>query len=221
MKHDVGDRGDSNVTPVKNSPFRAIVEYVARVSEEVPRDAPGGKIVEKMAGEDVPKLISAAEDSRIVFEPMVLRLTVSDPGMPEVVSFEEAAVASMLEETNWMVVETIIGDNARPGLVDSAAGAADLAEERSGPSPSDKEIGVPTVAITDVAILVLNRSVDADASDVTEGTTARVPDSTLEVGKVPVAVVVPSSTADGTTAVVDNVSSFSLDIDRSGFDYQY
>lgn len=186
VKHDVGERGDSNVTPVSDSPLRVIVGYVARVSDEVPRDAPAGKIVEKMAGEDVPKLISAAEDARRVLEPMVFRSTVSDPGMPEVVSFEETAVAAMAEETTWMVVESIKGDNGRSGIVDAA-------EERSGPSPSDKEIGVTRAG----------------------GTTSRA----LEVGKMSVAVEVPSSRADAdtSTAVVDDVSSFSLGIDRSGF----
>lgn len=141
-----------------------------------------------MAGEDVPKLISAAEDPRRVLEPMVFRLAVSDPGMPEVVSFEETAVAAMAEETTWMVVESIKGDNGRS---DSAAGRA---EERSGPNPSDKEIGVPRAG----------------------GTTSRA----LEVGKVLVIVEVPSSRADAdaSAAVVDDVSSFSLGIDRSGFD---
>lgn len=171
VKHDVGERGDSNVTPVKDNPFRATVEYVARVSEEVPRDAPEGRIVEKMAGEDVPKLINAAEDSRTVLELIALRLTVRDPGMPEVVRTDEAAVAAILEETTWMLVEPVMGDRGRPGVVVSAV---DVTEVRSGPRPLDRETGEPTVAISeDVAERSGPRPLDRErgepTADVSEG----------------------------------------------------
>lgn len=238
------------------------------VSEDVPRDCPEGRIVEKMAGEDVPKLINAAEDSRAGSEPIVLKLILSDSGMPEVVSLEEAIVAAIVEETTWMVVEPVSSDNGKLGLAVTAADAIDEAEESNGPSPFDKEIGEATVAIIDVAISEVDRgesravvavdrsgpspfdkemgeatvatadvampgvdkSVDTGARETSEGSMARELDSTLNIGKVPVMVDVPSPSTvraneelprTDTIAGLDSDPSFSLDTDRSGFEHQH
>lgn len=42
----VGERGANSVTPVKEILFKAMVEYVVRPTEDVPRDSPGGRTVE-------------------------------------------------------------------------------------------------------------------------------------------------------------------------------
>lgn len=69
--------------------------------------------------------------------------------MPEVVRTEEAMVAAMLDESSWIEVEPVGSDN-RP--VVSAAGAIDVAADRSGPIPLDREIGEPTAVITEGAM---------------------------------------------------------------------
>lgn len=84
-------------------------------------------MVENMAGEDVPKLISAAEDSTTVLELMLLRLTVSGSGIPEVVKTDETAVAAMMEEITSIAVESVTRGNVRPGLVVSETDTTDVA----------------------------------------------------------------------------------------------
>lgn len=46
VKQEVGERGANSVTPVKETLFKAMVEYVVRPTEDVPIDSPGGRTVE-------------------------------------------------------------------------------------------------------------------------------------------------------------------------------
>lgn len=86
------------MTLVKDSPLRAMVEKVVRICEDVPSDRPEGSNVEITAGEDVPKLISAADDARAISELSRLKFAGNAWGMPEVVKAEEAAVGAIVDE---------------------------------------------------------------------------------------------------------------------------
>lgn len=99
IKQDVGERGANIVTPVREALDKAMVAYVVKIVDEVPRDIPGGKTVEKTAGEIVPKLIKAADDSRATLDVTRLRFTDKDSGMPDVVNSEKAAVGTSVEES--------------------------------------------------------------------------------------------------------------------------
>lgn len=63
-----------------------------------------GRTVEKTAGEDVPKLISAADDSRDMSELLRLRLTDKAGGIPEVVRADDGAVGASIEVIGSMIV---------------------------------------------------------------------------------------------------------------------
>lgn len=99
VKQDVGERGANKVTLVREALAKAIVEYVVKIIDEVPRDIPGGKTVENTAGDVVPKLIKATDDSRAVLDETRLRFTDKDSGMPDVVNSEKVAVGTSVEES--------------------------------------------------------------------------------------------------------------------------
>lgn len=76
-------------------------------------EKPGGMTVEKTAGEDVPKLMSAADDPRDMSELTRLRLTDKAGGMPEVVNADDGAVGAIIEVIGSMMVSA-------PGAVSEA-----------------------------------------------------------------------------------------------------
>lgn len=104
--------------------------------------------MEKTAGEDDPKLIKAADDTRAGFELTRLRLMDRESGIPEVVRSDGAAVGVRVADSTWISEEPAVAapdgtEKPRPRLdVDDVA-----LEERKGPSPSDSEIAEATVFV--------------------------------------------------------------------------
>lgn len=129
VKQDVGERGASNVTPVREALLRVIVAWVVRVFEDVPIDSPGGSTVDNMAGEKVPKLMSAVDESKPGIVVARLRSTDKESGTPEVERSEEVAVGVMVSESTPMTVSSAESSDE--------LGVEEL-EDRSGPRPSDK-----------------------------------------------------------------------------------
>lgn len=154
-------------------------------TEDVPMDMPEGRTVENTAGEDVPKLINAADDARAGLEVTSLRLTDKDPGTPEVVRCEDAAVGAMVEDITRILVETVsVGSNEVDLMDEAGVGVVDVSEDRSGPRPSDR---VTTEATVSAPLDGLTRGLEVRLD--------RIPvvvpvDEKPKVGKVPVKVAV-------------------------------
>ena len=138
-------------------------------------------MVENTAGDDVPKLMSAADEARDVSELTRLRLTDKAGGMPEVVKADDGAVAAIVEEIGCMVVPT-------PGelgmMVVLEADVAVALEESRGPRPLEREMAEATVGAP-VAVTV----VVVVTTEVTRGLVGRLSmDKPLRDGRVPTSV---------------------------------
>ena len=136
------------MTPVKDKPLRAMVEKVVRTGEDVPSERPEGSLVEMTAGEDVPKLISAADDARAISELSMLKFAGKASGMPEVVKTEEAAVGESVEEITSMLLSISGGAERTSKLL-----VRDFVtlEDSSGPRPPDREMADAVVGTADVS----------------------------------------------------------------------
>lgn len=114
----------------------------------MPSEAPEGSIVEMTAGEDVPKLIRAADDARTISELSRLKFADKASGIPEVVRAEEAAVGAIVEEiTSMLLSVSTATERATELLVDDMV----LVEDSSGPRPPDKDTADAIVGTADVS----------------------------------------------------------------------
>jgi hypothetical protein len=99
------------------------------------------------AGEDVPKLISAADDARTISELSRLKFAGNASGIPEVVRAEEAAVGAIVEEITSMMSSVPTATERATELV---VKETVLLEDSSGPRPPDRETADATVGTADV-----------------------------------------------------------------------
>ena len=190
----------------------------------MPREAPEGIIVERTAGEDVPKLISAADDARTISELSRLKFAGNASGIPEVVRAEEAAVGAIVEEiTSMLSSVSTATERAAELLVKDMASL----EDSSGPRPPDRETADATVGTADVSASGLVERLDMDSGhgeDVRDSETGfeASDDGAPGSGNVPVRVEVQSegSTTPGvvpprteTTAGVEAEPGVSLSIE--------
>lgn len=121
---------------------------MVRICEDVPSEAPEGSIVEMTAGEDVPKLIKAADDARTISELSRLKFADNASGIPEVVRAEETAVGAIVEEiTSMLLSVSTATERATELLADDMV----LVEESSGPRPPDKDTADTIVGTADVS----------------------------------------------------------------------
>lgn len=134
-----------------------MVEKVVSICEEVPSERPDGNTVEITAGEDVPKLIKAADDARDMSELSRLMFADSTAGMPEVVKAEEAAVGANVDEITSMLA-SVSGITERASEL--PAGDFVVLEDSSGPRPLDKEMADTTVGTANVVASGLVGRVD-------------------------------------------------------------
>lgn len=110
-----------------------------RVCDDVPIETPAGRIVDKTAGEVVPKLIKAADEYKLGVALTRLRSTDNDFGTPEVVRSEDAAIGAKVSEIMPMLVVAALTPEDVVKL-DETLGVVEVPEDKSGPRPLESEI---------------------------------------------------------------------------------
>lgn len=155
-------------------------------------------MVEMTAGEEVPKLISAADDASTMSELSRLKLAGNASGIPEVVKAEEAAVGTIVEEMTSML---LLLSRETEGATERATGLLVedmvLLEDSSGPRPPDRETAEATVGTGDVSSNGLVERLDIDSGHgegimESERGLEAADDRTPGIGNVPVRVEVQS-----------------------------
>lgn len=116
-----------------------------------------GRIVEMTAGEDVPKLINAADDARDISALSRLRFAGNASGIPEVVKAEEAAVGAIIDEITSILVSV---PGATELMTETPVKVFEMLEDSSGPRPPDREIAEAAVATADVDTGGFDRRLD-------------------------------------------------------------
>ncbi|KAI3395003.1 hypothetical protein diail_1892 [Diaporthe ilicicola] len=146
------------------------------------------------AGEDVPKLINAAEDARDMSELSRLIFIDRASGMPEVVNAEEAAVGAIVDEITSMLM-SVSGETET--TTELPVEDFVVLEDNSGPRPPDREMADASVGTADVVASGLVGRLDMGSGheevirdSETEGGAAD--DESPRDGKVPVKVDVQS-----------------------------
>lgn len=133
-----------------------------RVCEDVPIETPGGRTVDKTAGEVAPKLIKAADE----YEPddalTRLRSTDNDPGTPKVVRSEDATVGAKVSERTPMLVVAAVAPELDVVEVDETLDVVEVPVDKSGPRPLEREIMDASVG-TLMEIEELEKGPDVDA----------------------------------------------------------
>jgi hypothetical protein len=166
-------------------------------------------MVEMTAGEDVPKLISAADDARTISELLTVKFAGNSSGMPEVVRAEEAAVGAIVEEMTSMLSPVFMATESGTELLAKDTG---LLEDSSCPRPPDRDTADATVGTADDSASGLVRRLGMEDMRDSETGFEASDDEAPASGNVPVRVevqsdgsmspgVVPPRT--GTTAGVD------------------
>lgn len=148
------------MTLVKVRLLKAIVEKVVRIFDDVPSEAPEGSADDMTAGEDVPKLISAAVEPRAISELSRLKFAGKASGIPKVVRAEGAAVGAIVEEIT-SILFSVSGRRERTGEL--ADNDFVRLEDSSGPRPSDRETADATVGTADVPASGLVGRLDIDS----------------------------------------------------------
>lgn len=113
----------------------------------MPNEAPEGRTEEITAGEDVPKLISAADEPRAISELSMLKFAGKASGMPEVVKAEGAAVGAIVDEITSILLSVSGRTDGRAEILSNDSVAL---EDSSGPRPPDREIADATVGTAKV-----------------------------------------------------------------------
>lgn len=114
----------------------------------MPKEAPEGRIEEMTAGEDVPKLISAADEPRAISELSMLKFAGRASGMPEVVKAEGAAVGAIVDEITSILLSVSGGTEGATEVLNNDSVTL---EDNSGPRPPDRETADATVGTADVS----------------------------------------------------------------------
>lgn len=112
------------------------------------------------AGEDVPKLIKAADEPRAISELSRLKFAGRASGMPEVVNAEGAAVGAIVDEITSMMSSESTGTDRTAVLLDSGFV---MLEDSSGPRPPDREMADAAVGTADVSASGLVGRPDSDS----------------------------------------------------------
>lgn len=100
------------------------------------------------AGEDVPKLISAADEPRAISEESMLKFAGRASGMPEVVKAEGAAVGAIVDEITSILLSV---SGRTDGRAEMLSNDSVTLEDSSGPRPPDREIADATVGTPEVS----------------------------------------------------------------------
>lgn len=100
------------------------------------------------AGEEVPKLISAADEPRAISELSMLKFAGKASGMPEVVKAEGAAVGAIVDDITSILFSV---SGRTDGRAEMLSNDSVTLEDSSGPRPPDREIADATVGTAEVS----------------------------------------------------------------------